>query len=258
MARYPDHQGYEQEIDSNREAYSPQDNVAVYYSNDKYIPEEDKTLNRMRAEKFAETETSSGRPTTTLEATEGGKQLDAEHLSQDRSFPIGDDRRVWNHASESYASQTQGDAQTFVVGASERSTFRSSEMPALLNNERVNSINGVPREDLKEIYDRDQNGPEDAFNKICDAELQRDRERLGPTPVPAEAEDFKQREALYEKQLADQAQQPAQAAEQAKPAQAAEPAKTASKPARGSWKDRPRQDAEQEQEHEHAEDQHEP
>jgi hypothetical protein len=72
-------------------------------------------------------------------------------------------------ASRQYAREAEGDVNTYVCGSRPTSTYRSTEQPELLANEKVTSINGVPREELAKM-DKDE-----AHAAICRAELERDR-----------------------------------------------------------------------------------
>jgi hypothetical protein len=78
---------------------------------------------------------------------------------------------VMDKVSERFAKNARGHVNTFVIGAKPERIFRTTELPALLNNSKVKSINGVDRNDLKKLHDRD---PNRAFDQICRAELVRD------------------------------------------------------------------------------------
>ena len=76
----------------------------------------------------------------------------------------------WIRSSRHYAEQASGSVEAYVVGAIEKGTFRRVELPALLANEKVTDINGIPREDLAAL------SRTDAFERICEAELAREAE----------------------------------------------------------------------------------
>ncbi|MCP5433390.1 MAG: hypothetical protein H6923_08990 [Alphaproteobacteria bacterium] len=130
--------------------------------------------NRARAEAFAREMSMAGRPSATLEMTPDGYELDQAGLFNDPTVAKGEARQVWAKASDKYAVHTEGNVNTFVVGSSEQSYFRSTELPRLLQNERVTAINGIPRERLAELAAKD---PDRAYGEICSAELARDRLR---------------------------------------------------------------------------------
>jgi hypothetical protein len=73
--------------------------------------------------------------------------------------------------SERFAENVRDRVNTFVIGAKPDRIFRTTELPGLLNNSKVKSINGLDRNDLKKLHDRD---PSRAFDRICRAELVRD------------------------------------------------------------------------------------
>lgn len=139
---------------------SPADG-AVFYSDDYQSAQSN---NRVRAENYARQRSADGHATTTLEQTPGGRWLDDEKLFEPGS-PIDDpDANVlWSRCSKKYAQQASGDARCFVTGSSPRSVFRKVELPALLANPNITSLNGVPREKLATIYDKD---PEAAFKAV--------------------------------------------------------------------------------------------
>ena len=60
-------------------------------------------------------------------------------------------QREWNDASRRYAANAHGNVDTYVVGAEQNRTFRRYELPELLKNEKVTSINGVDRKALAKL-----------------------------------------------------------------------------------------------------------
>ena len=79
--------------------------------------------------------------------------------------------REWNDASRHFAANAQGNVDTYVIGAERQRTFRCYELPALLKNENVTSINGIDRKRLAQL------NKTDAFDRVCQAELERDRKQ---------------------------------------------------------------------------------
>jgi hypothetical protein len=147
----------------------PDPDGAVYWSNDK--DESGYPRNRNRGEAFCRE--SDGR-STTLEGTPDGACMDRlcrdPLYREDQEYRARADR-LGQDLSRMYAEQTQGQVNTFVVGSRPESVFRSTELPRLLENETVTSINGVPREEL------DRLSHTEAFDRICEAELARDVQR---------------------------------------------------------------------------------
>lgn len=180
---------------------------AIFYSNDR---EDQLHLNRNSADE-------SG--LTRLERTAGGSWLEAqktyqsiESLGPGEAF-IGPRTQsqfeatktsadaVWHEASTKFARSVSGNVTTRVIGAEEDTIFRSKELPALLENQKVSSINGVSREELKALYDRDK---EAAFNRVCEGELQKSREQVRTGNDPDARYDLQRREQLFEAQRANQ------------------------------------------------------
>jgi len=175
---------------------SPKDH-SVFYSGESYT-NYDVYLNKDRAFEFIENNDTY----TTIETTKGG------HLLQNvyENFERQDANKITSTASQQYAALASGEVRTFVVDASENGIFRSIELPILLDNEKVTSINGVDREELKTLYDRN---PEAAYNKVCEAELQRDRtiaeDIFDKTGDSRSLDDVEHREKLYQDQIDKQA-----------------------------------------------------
>ena len=61
---------------------------------------------------------------------------------------------LWNHASRMFAQQATGEVHVLAHDAKvPNKTFATHELPALLENEQVTTINGMPRETLAAIYE---------------------------------------------------------------------------------------------------------
>ncbi len=65
-------------------------------------------------------------------------------------------RVIWGKASEKYAKSASGAVTCFVRRDEARSIFREIELPALLKNDKVTYINGIPRKELERIFDLDK------------------------------------------------------------------------------------------------------
>jgi len=120
-----------------------------------------------------------------IEDTQGGKALN-QALPYEATFNAeilgkiiskDDYDRYWSEASNRFSTSQEGDITTRVVGALEDRDFRAVELPNFLADKEITSINGIPREELLALY---QTNPEEAFNRICEAEqsrnLQHERE----------------------------------------------------------------------------------
>ena len=82
----------------------------------------------------------------TIENTPCGKKL-IELGFADANLPLGQDMvaKVWGVASERMIRNAKGDVRTFVEGADPRSVFCRIELPNILANEKIITINGVDK-----------------------------------------------------------------------------------------------------------------
>ena len=174
-------------------------NGAVFYSNHRF---DGGHLNRNSADDLG---------LTRLEQTDGGRWLQAQKTYESLETLDGqptlwtrpDADSVWSEASTKFARSVSGNVTTRVIGAEPDTLFRSKELPALLENQKVTSINGVSREELKALYDRDK---EAAFNRVCLGELERSREQVSASNDTNARDDLERREHVYKEQLAYQAE----------------------------------------------------
>ncbi len=134
-----------------------------------------------------------------IETTPGGRWLNDEQLY--KKLPQEQADAVWSEASKKYANEASGDAKTCVVGARPSSVFRRDELPVLVDNEKVTSVNGIPREELKQLHAKD---PEAAFNKVCEAEIAQARTAAETGGDKRALDDTAARQQLYDKQVLQQ------------------------------------------------------
>lgn len=87
-----------------------------------------------------------------VETTEGGQFLD----KPSRFMEYGYERAIslWVVASQKYARHIKGDVRTFVCCATPHSVFRSVELPIILANRKIKTINGKPRKYYAGFKDR--------------------------------------------------------------------------------------------------------
>jgi len=64
-------------------------------------------------------------------------------------------RALWDDASEALAKASSGDVRTLTPFGTEDKVFARVELPALIENPNVKTIDGIPREVLKTMYDAD-------------------------------------------------------------------------------------------------------
>ncbi|EOR05688.1 calcium-binding protein [Acinetobacter genomosp. 15BJ] len=62
---------------------------------------------------------------------------------------------LWDKASEALAQAASGDVRTLTPFGTDDKVFARVELPALLENPHVKTIDGIPRETLKAMYDAD-------------------------------------------------------------------------------------------------------
>ena len=112
-----------------------------------------------------------------IDRTPAGRKLDGIYKKARRHF--GSELRgstaadnVMNKASARYAQNARGHVKTFVCGARPNRTFRQVELPIIVKNSKIKSINGIPRRAFEKAYAKNADR---AFRGICLAELRQDR-----------------------------------------------------------------------------------
>lgn len=103
-------------------------------------------FNRAQAEHWADAHSG-----ITIEQTSAGVMLESANL--EKTFDKKFSGEIWTEASRQYASTLSGDVKAFVMEADKSDVFFQTELPELLKNENVTSINGVPKEELIAIRD---------------------------------------------------------------------------------------------------------
>lgn len=78
----------------------------------------------------------------TLDDTECGKKLIDLGLETGNKNPDAELLKIWALASERFIKAVRGNVTAFVDNADKRSTFVSVELPLLLQNEKVQTVNG--------------------------------------------------------------------------------------------------------------------
>lgn len=86
-----------------------------------------------------------------IDQTPCGKQLvelgfDAGDLSEDDKLRVAE---VWKVASKRFIESASGNVTAFVKNADPRSVFRSMELPEIMKNPKISSINGLPKSRFK-------------------------------------------------------------------------------------------------------------
>ena len=171
---------YENEVNQNPEKLTAPHDGAVFWTNGWVDKNGQGPDARRKALDHCAAETEAGRPCATLEGrpedgkygTELGHKYDRQDLYNNRIPEVAalnrkerhgahanqatpGARKVFDHTSKSYAQNASGRVEVFTGGApiKDDSTFARCERDALIRNEKVTEINGVPREDLKRTLD---------------------------------------------------------------------------------------------------------
>jgi hypothetical protein len=104
--------------------------------------------------------------------------------------------RLSRVASWRFAKSAHGDVKTFVCGARSDSVFRKTELPTIIRNKKVTSINGVNRKHFEKAFKQDPSGNK-AYHMVCRAELRRDQHIGEKTRDKNLLADVKNRQNLY-------------------------------------------------------------
>ena len=113
---------------------TPKDGVVLYSVS--FLPSKE---NKEKAFAYLDTHPEA----MMIDQTECGKELIRLGLDGDKSGLSSEEiAAVWKIASARMISEARGDVVAFVKDADPRSVFRSTELPAILRNEDVKSING--------------------------------------------------------------------------------------------------------------------
>ncbi len=72
----------------------------------------------------------------------GAKLVEMGLSSSDCGLSDDEIADIWSVASKRFIESAKGDVVAFVKGADPRSVFRTQELPSLLNNKNISTING--------------------------------------------------------------------------------------------------------------------
>ena len=122
------------------ESFSVQtaEDAAVLYSIS-YLPT---TKNREMAYQYVQTHYGA----KTLDDTPCGKALCAEGYRATMDIAPDQLKQIWYKASERFIAAASGNIVAFVDKADSRSTFCRVEIPAILKNKKIKTINGIAKE----------------------------------------------------------------------------------------------------------------
>lgn len=112
---------------------SPRDCVVLYSIS--YQPTD---INKKRAFEYI----NSHPEALMIDHTPCGKQLIALGLETGAENPPEELTKIWHIASERFIQNASGNITAFVENADKRSTFVTVELPLILQNDKINRING--------------------------------------------------------------------------------------------------------------------
>ena len=110
---------------------------AVLYS----ISYQKTTKNRDDAYAYVKTH----KPCKTLDDTPCGKTLCEKGYQSTNDVAREKLKQIWKIASERFIAEASGDITAFVENANPKSTFSSVEIPAILKNEKIKTINRIDK-----------------------------------------------------------------------------------------------------------------
>lgn len=121
------------EIAENEDVSTPPDSVVLYSIS--YLPtRENKDMALAYLQNHPECQT--------LDNTDCGKKLIALGLETGSGCPDTEILKVWALASARFIAAASGNVTAFVKNADPRSTFVSIELPHILQNDKIQLING--------------------------------------------------------------------------------------------------------------------
>lgn len=75
----------------------------------------------------------------------GAKLVEMGFLSSETGLSDEDVVLIWKEASKRFIDEASGNVTAFVNGAVPESVFRSMELPTILNNPHIKTINGIDK-----------------------------------------------------------------------------------------------------------------
>lgn len=87
-----------------------------------------------------------------LDDTECGRQIIDLNLDNDYKNPKDEIQKIWHIASKRFILAASGNLTAFVDNADPRSTFVSVELPLILQNERIKTINYIDKKEFAKQF----------------------------------------------------------------------------------------------------------
>lgn len=134
------------DIARNADVSSAPDSVVLYSVS--YLPNKE---NKIKAFEYMKTHKNC----LMLDDTECGKKLIALGLETDYKAPEDELMKIWAIASARFIAAASGNIVAFVKNADSRSTFRRIELPNILQNEKIKTVNGEDKVRFAAQFDDD-------------------------------------------------------------------------------------------------------
>ncbi len=116
---------------------SSKENSIVVYS----ISFQPTSINREKA--FAYVQSHPGN--MLIEHTECGAKLVEMGFESSKTLSKDEIMMIWSEASRRFIAAASGNVTAFVDGADPRSVFRTVELPNILQNQKIKTINGIDK-----------------------------------------------------------------------------------------------------------------
>lgn len=141
-----------------------------------------------------------------IEDTRMGRVLDASAIYDyfDKIYPLDPAKGVeeadkaWKYLSRKFIQSLSGDIVTVVCGADKGRVFFQDELPEIVRNTKIKTINGVPWAKIRDLYFSDPKyGPYKAFQYICLSELRLASQRAHAEKTKEAIEEYFYKRAFY-------------------------------------------------------------
>lgn len=108
--------------------------------------------------------------------------------------------RVTKYASRRFIKAAFGEVATAVCGANKKRVFYDAELPVLVKNDKITTINGLPRELVKAFYDVNR---DEAYQLICWAELLEAKRKADRTGKKKDRQEYQARLHFFTEERKD-------------------------------------------------------
>lgn len=102
--------------------------------------------------------------------------------------------KVMRYASREFIKASYGFAATAVCGAAIDRVFFEVELPAIVDNTRIEDVNGIPAQMIRDFY---AVHPYEAFRLICISELLEIRKHAVKSGALEDIQDYKERRKFF-------------------------------------------------------------